>query len=97
MRSYLPAGLGCGGDLPKLKTGEAVLWGWQGVRLQQGDLGDWAGVQATQSWRVGRTGLAGNANEDASGFAPRLGNSVSVGGTNTSGVYFISELRLQKH
>lgn len=44
-----------------------------------------------------KTDLAENANEDTSGFAPGLGNGVSMGRANTSDLYFAFELHLRGH
>lgn len=98
MHSYLPAGVGRGGDRLELKRGEAVLRGRQGVRLQRGDHGDRAGVQATQSRRVGSEGRAWQEMQmktllvllhDWGTVFPWAGQ--------THQVFIISELRFQKH
>lgn len=48
------------------------------MHLQHRDPGDQAGVQATPSSRVRKTGLAEKANEDTSGFPPGFGTGVPV-------------------
>lgn len=60
--------------------------------LPHQDLGDQAGLGGHAILEGLKTDLAENANEDTSGFAPGLGNGVSMGRANTSDVYFAFEL-----